>query len=69
MSLPTVNLCDSDAPGDVRLCVINVLEFLAWAFDAANIAQDKLYPLTGSGQAGVVTVLSACAETLRRIGE
>ncbi len=69
MSEPAVNLCDSDAPGDVRACVINVLEFLTYAFDAANIAQDKIYPLTGSGQAGVITVLSACAETLRRIGD
>lgn len=33
----------------------------AYAFDTANIAQDELYPLTGSEQAGVITILSVCA--------
>ena len=37
MSYPAVNLCDSDAPGDVRLCVINVLEFLTYALSLIHI--------------------------------
>ncbi len=69
MNLPAVNLCDSDAPGDVRRCVINVLEFLEHAFDAMYTAGDSIVPLSKDAQLGLMTILSACAETLRRIGD
>lgn len=69
MSYPAVNLCPSDTAGDIRPCVISVLEFLEHAFDAMYVAEDSVVPLSKDAQLGLMTILSACAETLRRIGD